>query len=134
MIRTYLDSSVLIEAQRASGPLAGHALAVLNDPNRTFVTSEFVRLEVLPKPTYYRRFAEVAFYNAYFAVATRSVAITRPLVGLAMQRAETFGLSAIDALHIAAAETAHADELVTAEKPTSPLMRVLTIRVVSLHP
>lgn len=134
MIRTYLDSSVLIEAQRASGPLAGPALAVLNDPNRRFVTSEFVRLEVLPKPTYFRRAAEITFYNEYFAAATRSVAITRALVGPAQQRAEMFGLGAVDALHVAAAETAHADELITAEKPTSPLLRVTTIRVVSLHP
>lgn len=134
MIMTYVDSSALIESQRALGALAGLALAVLNDPNRRYVTSDFVRLEVLPKPIYYRRTAEVAFYNAYFAAASRSVAITRSLVGLAVQRAEAFGLSAVDALHVAAAELAHADELITAERPTSPLLRVTTIRVVSLHP
>lgn len=134
MIRTYVDSGVLIEAFRASGPLAVPALAILNDPNRTFVTSEFVRLEVLPKPTYYRRTYEVAFYVRFFQGATRSVAITRSLVGLALQRAETFGLSAVDALHVAAAETAHADELVTSERATSPLLRVSTTRVVSIRP
>lgn len=134
MIKTYVDSSVLIEAYRTGGALAVAALAVLYDPNRTFVTSEFVRLEVLPKPTYYRRANEVAFYDRFFRAATRSVAITRSLVGLAQQRAETFGLSAVDALHVAAAETAAADELVTAERPTSPLLRVTTIRIVSLHP
>lgn len=134
MIRTYVDSSVLIEAHRAIGPLAGTALAILNDPSRRFVTSEFVRLEVLPKAAYYQRVAEVTFYNEFFAVVTRSVAITRSLVNVALQRAETFGLSAVDALHVAAAEMARADELVTAERPTSPLMRVTTIPVVSLHP
>lgn len=134
MIRTYVDSSVLIEAYRGTDPLAVPALAVLYDPSRTFLTSDFVRLEVLPKPTYYRRTNEVAFYARFFRAAARSVAITRSLVSLALQRAETFGLSAVDALHVAAAETVRADELVTSEKPTSPLMRVTAIRIVSLHP
>jgi predicted nucleic acid-binding protein len=134
MSRTYVDSSVLIEAYRGAGPLAASANAILFDPSRTFVTSEFVRLEVLPKATYYQRATEVAFYARFLQAATRSVALTRSLMGLAQQRAETFGLSAVNALHVAAAETAHADELVTAERRASPLLRVTTIRVVSLHP
>jgi hypothetical protein len=92
-----------------------------------------VRLEVLPKPTFQRRHIEVAFYNAFFANAVQSVSLTRALVRLAMRRAEDFGLSAVDALHAAAAETATA-ELITAERPTSPLSRVTSIRVVSIRP
>ena len=134
MVKTYVDTGVLIEAYRSAGPLAGATIAILSDPNRAFVTSEFVRLEVLPKPTYYRRLDEVAFYNAFFAGALPPVGITRRLVRLATQRAETFGLSAVDALHVAAAEIGGADELVTAERPTSPLARVTTLRVTSIHP
>lgn len=134
MIQTYVDSGVLIEAYRGSGPLAAPALAILTDPNRSFVTSEFVRLEVLPKPTYYRRVIEIAFYNRFFAAASSSTRITQALARLAMTRAEEYGLSAVDALHVAAAEKAGAAELVTAERPTSPLARVTSIRVVSIRP
>ncbi len=134
MIRTFVDSGVLIEAFRGSSAIATSALAILNDANREFVTSEFVRLEVLPKPTFQRRLIEVAFYNAFFATAAQSAPITRALVRLAMRHAEAFGLSAVDALHIAAAETTGAAELITAERPTSPLSRVTSIRVVSIRP
>lgn len=134
MVRTFLDAGILIAAFRAAGPLAAPAAAILNDANREFVTSEFVRLEVLPKPTYLKRSAEVAFHDAYFATAVLSVPITAALAQLAMRRAEMFGLSAVDALHVAAAEIAAADELVTSERTTSPLLRVSSIRVVTLHP
>jgi predicted nucleic acid-binding protein len=129
-----VDSGVLIEAFRGSSAIAISALAILNDANREFVTSEFVRLEVLPKPTFQRRLIEVAFYNAFFAIVAQSAPITRALVRLAMRRAEEFGLSAVDALHVAAAETTGAVELITSERPTSPLSRVTSIRVVSIHP
>lgn len=92
MIRTLVDSGVLIEAFRGSSAIATSALAILNDANREFVTSEFVRLEVLPKPTFQRRLIEVAFYNAFynafFANAVQSVSLTRALARLAMRRAE----------------------------------------------
>lgn len=133
MIETYIDSGVLIEAYRATGQVALLADAVLKDPNRTFITSEFVRLETLPKPTYHRRQDEVAFYNLYFSMA-RLVAISEQVLQIAMLRAETFGLNGMDALHIAVAEMGAAAEFVTTERATSPLLRVNTIRVVNLHP
>ena len=126
MIRTYVDSGVLIEAYRASGPLAGLVLAAFDAASRVFVTSDFVRLEVLPKPTYYRRPAEVGFYNAFLDAAKRSIPTTKKVVRLATQRAEQFGLNAVDALHVAAAEIGKVDELATTERPTSPLLRVTT--------
>lgn len=133
MIRTFIDSGVLIEAFRGSSATAVSALAILNDVNREFVTSEFVRLEVLPKPVFHRRVLEVAFYNAYFATVAQSAPITRALIRLALRRAEEFGLSAVDALHVAAAETTGAVELVTTERPTSPLSRVTSIQVISIR-
>lgn len=134
MVKTYVDSGVLIEAYRTTTPLAALAAAILTDRNRVFVTSDFVRLEVLPKPTYMRRTAEVAFYNAFFALARKPVPISKALVHQAAHYAETFGLSAVDALHVAAAERARADELVTTERRSSPLLRVPAPRVVSIRP
>jgi hypothetical protein len=40
---------------------------ILNDPERAFAASDFVRLEVLPKALYFHQQAEAAFYEAYFA-------------------------------------------------------------------
>jgi predicted nucleic acid-binding protein len=51
----------------------------------------------------------------------------------AEHEAETFGLSAMDALHIAAAKRAECDELVTTEKTTKPLFRVTGIIVTCIR-
>jgi len=45
-------------AARGNDEVAARALAVLDDPNRSFVTSDFVRLEVVPKPVYFGRTRE----------------------------------------------------------------------------
>ena len=68
MIRTYVDSGLLIAAARGNGKLAARALAVLRDSGaREFVSSDYVKMEILPKPTYFGRDAEVKFYSTYFA-------------------------------------------------------------------
>ena len=46
-IRTFVDSGVLITAARGSGESAHDALAILDDPDREFVSSFFIRLEVI---------------------------------------------------------------------------------------
>ncbi|MGA2325456.1 MAG: hypothetical protein ABSH05_04150 [Bryobacteraceae bacterium] len=66
-MRTYLDSGVLIAAARGKGQLSQRALAVLTDESREFVCSEYVRLEIIPKPTFFKYRAEIEFYEACFA-------------------------------------------------------------------
>ena len=66
MILTFADAGVLIAAARRGTPIARRALQVLDDPVRTFASSVFVRLEVMPKATYYRRQDEIDLYHAYF--------------------------------------------------------------------
>ncbi|MBE8995049.1 hypothetical protein [Microcystis aeruginosa] len=46
--------------------------------------------------------------------------------------ADTYGLAAMDALHVAAALQIQADELITTEKPTKPMHRVREIQIVSI--
>ena len=65
-IRTFVDSGVLITAARGSGESAYNALAILDDPEREFVSSFFIRLEVIPKPSYFNRESELSFYNNFF--------------------------------------------------------------------
>jgi hypothetical protein len=124
-ILTFLDASVLIYA--AVKPTAEtfarriRAMQVLSDPDREFVASEFLRLEVLPIAHYFQKQREIAFYEKFFAAVTQWVApatLLAPAYALACQH----GLGALDALHVAAADSLAA-ELVSAEKPTKPIYR-----------
>ena len=49
MIRTYLDTGVLIAAWRGTEEVANKAMAVLDDMKREFIFSEVLRLEIMPK-------------------------------------------------------------------------------------
>lgn len=133
MTLTFIDSGVLIAAARGVDPISTKAQTVLTNATRQFVSSDLVRLEVLPKPTYFKRAAEVAYYQAFFAIVRDWVAVTPVLIQLALQRASEFGLGAMDALHVAAAELAQAQELVTSERQNSPICRVTSISVISLQ-
>lgn len=65
--RTYVDSSVLIAAYRGDDRIAKEALTILEDQQREIVVSDYVRLEVLPKPKYLGYTGEVVFMQAVFA-------------------------------------------------------------------
>ena len=68
-MRTFLDSGVLLTAWRGE-TLAAAALSIMADDAREFVTSQMVRLELLPKPRFERRPLEVQFYESHFGEAT----------------------------------------------------------------
>ena len=59
--RTYVDASVLIAAFQGKDEIAQRALSVLEDPNRLLVVSDYLRLEVLPKPRFHKREEELQF-------------------------------------------------------------------------
>jgi predicted nucleic acid-binding protein len=129
VIRTFLDAGVLIAAFRSRNAASTSALTLLDDPERVFVTTDYVRLEVLPKPLYFRRETEAEFYEAFFAAA-EFVEVAQALVSAAFEEARQAGLAAMDALHVAAAKRASVDEFITVERPTTPVFRVagLTVR------
>ncbi len=52
----------------------------------------------------------------------------------ALELAEKYNLSPMDALHVSSALVAGVDELVTMEKPTKPICRVKEVKVVSFYP
>ena len=128
---TFVDASVLIAAARGSDQLSERALQVLTDESRVFATSEFVRLEVLPKAIHYNYRAEREFYESFFADA-RLWADAGSILRQAFELAVRHGLSGFDALHVAAAISVGAEELITAEKKEKPLYRVPMPRVVSI--
>jgi predicted nucleic acid-binding protein len=133
LTRTFLDSGVLIAAARGSEPATRRAFEILDDGRRSFVSSPFVRLEVLPKAIFHQRHAEVAFYEAYFEAVVDWVPPDQELLKEASRLAALFGLSAIDALHVAAATVAGADELITSEKAGRPIHRVSSLTVKTIH-
>ncbi len=47
MTRTFVDTGVLITAWRGKEPEASRALRILDDPDRSFASSVFVKLEAL---------------------------------------------------------------------------------------
>jgi PIN domain-containing protein len=87
----------------------------LNDPLREYVTSEFVRLEVLPKSVFHGRTAETEFYQTFFASSFQRVEINAALLEYALEDACITGVSGIDAIHIACAVFSGAEELITVE-------------------
>lgn len=134
MIRTFVDSGVLIAAARGTDEVAAKAFEVLDDPQRMFITSDFIRLEVLPKAAYHNNHDELEFYKAFFQDAQRTIRASKTLVLQAHEEACDCGLSAMDALHVAAAKIGKSAELITTEKPSKPLFRVAGIAVKTIRP
>ena len=129
MIRTFFDSGVLIAAARLLGPDAERALKFLEDPNRVFVTSPFVHLEVVPKAIFHKRRLERSFYDRYFKTADWFRDLEK-IAAVAETEASKTGIAAMDALHLAAAHLSRADEFITTEKPGKSIYRSSLIKVV----
>lgn len=130
--RTYLDANVLIAAWNGDPDTRAWARAVLDDPDRSFVVSDFVRLEVLPKPAFHGRTSELAFMEIILSAAD-SVPVSAALITRALTMAGKHDLHPLDALHLASAAQAGVDELVTLERPEKPLCQQTEVQVVSLR-
>ena len=131
MIRTFFDSGVLIAAARAAGPDRERALQLLEEPNRVFLTSPFVYLEVVPKAIFFRKQVERSFYDRYFTNAVWYREVDK-IEAAAQTEAARAGLGAMDALHLAAAHLSRADEFITTEKPNKAIHRSSLVKVVYL--
>jgi predicted nucleic acid-binding protein len=125
---TYLDASILILASRAQEGLSRRALDLLDDPDRTFAASSYLKLEVIPQAAFNKRVEEVAFFERFFQ-GVSVWADESGLVEAALREASTYGLHALDALHIAAAARTGA-EFITVETPRKPLHRTRSVKVI----
>src|ERR1044072_1517683 len=101
MTRTYVDTGVLITSARGIAPIAIKALEILDDPNREFVSSVFLKLEILHKAVYYGNEAEAEFYKTFFDVVTHWADTLDQITQEAFKEACNSGLAAMDALHVA---------------------------------
>lgn len=133
MKRTYVDSGVLIAAARGSGTLAERALSIISDTEaREFVCSDYVKLEVIPKPTYFGFIAEVNFYESFFSTVATWLPFNVEHLEGAFSEACSSGLGSIDAIHVVVAASSGCDEIITSEKPNSAIHRTTLLRVVSI--
>ncbi|MEH1810090.1 type II toxin-antitoxin system VapC family toxin [Nostoc sp.] len=129
---TYIDSGILISATDGVGRIADKALEILGDSQREFACSEFVKFEVSPKAVFNKQTEEAQFYEEFFSDVTYWASDLTHIVEEAYQIASQYGLAARDALHVAAALSVGAEELVTTQKRTKPMHRVTSINVVSI--
>jgi len=133
MKRTFVDSGVLLTAFRGVEKEAEDAFRILDDPNREFVSSTFVKMELLPKAVYNRNDQEIRFYEAFFEAVSVWVPFTEDLLEAALEEAKRGGIAAMDALHVVAASSAQAHELVTTERAFKPIHRSRLVKVVCIH-
>jgi hypothetical protein len=131
---TYIDSGVLIFAARGTIDAAALALPFLTDPNREYVTSDYVRLEVLPKAIFYKRTAEVEFYETFFNTNARLIPTSQALLEYALEEACKTGIQGLDAIHIACAVFAGAEEFITSEKTGKSIHQTTVLKIVSIFP
>lgn len=132
MIRTFIDTGVLITAARGNEADAQIALQILQDPNREFASSPFLKLEVLPKALFNQKSIEAEFYEAYFEAISHWAMDLEKVLQAGYQQAATHGLGAMDALHIAAALATDCQEFITSEKPNKSIHRTPSIPVISI--
>ena len=125
---------MLIFAAQGTSAAAALALPFLASPERQYVTSDYVRIEVIPQAAFHKRTAELAFYELYFSTASRSVPTSEALLKYAFEEACNAGIDGMDAIHVACAVFGGAEELVTAEKSTKPIHRTTLVRTVSIFP
>lgn len=134
MIRSFPDSRVLIGAARTLPSLDLAAFNYFDDGRRIFLTSPFVRLEIVPKASHMQRQRELSFYEKFFNnPGVEWCHDWARMEELAYQEARVHGLGALDALHLSAAYLLGADELVTTERPQKPIYRTALVRVVYLY-
>lgn len=131
-MRTFLDSGVLLRAWKGEQAEAEAAGRVMEDASRQLLTSEIIRLELLPKPLYFKQKDEVAFYEEIFR-RSECDKVDGALYRHAFTLAEQYGLGAADAFNLASAIRQKADEFVTTERPGRPMFRVKQVKVVALH-
>lgn len=134
-ILTFLDTGVLISAMCGEEALAKRCFAVLDDPNREFVASDFLKLELLPKPTCYKQVESSAFYNDYISSVSNMLETTPTTTAKAFELACQHGLGAVDAIHFQTAIEAEVAEFITTEKQTKAYFKInhTTVRAISLR-
>lgn len=132
-MKTFLDLGVLLIAWKGKDDDAQKAISVMEDKARSFYTASTIKLELLPKPFYFKNRDEVEFYTSHFNRVVKEEPLSIELGKQAFDIGKKHGLAAMDALNIAAALKMGVEEFITGELPGKALFRVPGIKVTTLH-
>lgn len=129
--RIFLDANVFIAMFRGSNDIARKAFEIINDSEIEIVCSDALWLELMPKPLFNKNQEEVEFYQTIFDQAEYSK-WNLAVLNNAKHIAKSYGIAAMDAIHISTAVISKVDSFYTAEKNTKPIFRVPNLNVISL--
>jgi predicted nucleic acid-binding protein len=132
-IKTVIDSCVLRTAFEGKGEANRKAIEALDDTNREFMAVDFVALELIPKPFFYKFQDQADFYKSFFDGAPIHVKVTKDVTSLALRLASEHDIHPMDSLIVSSAIIGGADELITMEKQTKPMHKVKEVKIISLH-
>jgi hypothetical protein len=132
---TFVDTGVLIAAARGDEEASAAAFAVLDDPEREFASSDFVRLEAIGHTMREGYVEQLHYYLEFFKGVSFWATDLKAVVDKAIGECMSTPIDSMDALHVAAAVLVGADELVTTEKPGRGrnITRTVSLPVVSIH-
>ena len=131
MIRTFVDTGVLILFARVDVRDQLRVMPFMYDPQRRFVVSPFVELELLPTPMRTGRADQLKFYREFLTKAEWIVDLKKIVEETFEVLLET-SMPLADALHVGAASAADCDELLTAERPGRAMFANRRVKVVSI--
>lgn len=106
--------------------------SIFEDPSLILLASDLVRLETLPKATYNKRHDEVRFYNGLSSLVHHWIPIENSHLKRAIDLGCFHDIVNMDALHIAAAESARVDRFITSESTNKPLFRAKQVNPTNL--
>jgi hypothetical protein len=107
------------------------ALAVLSEPDFEFWYSPLLELEVTLQAAHHKQKLELEFYREYFRNGDCFGDLNR-IFEIGRPEAMKYGISVMDALHVAAANLSKCKLLFTTESPTKPMFLTKLVKVVSI--
>lgn len=134
LIKTYLDTGIYIIPLRNKNPLAtARALQLINSPHRARVTSDVLRLELLPNSLRRHDLKQINQINGWINQAPEFIRLDDTIINLAIaeQAAVKDTLGIADLLHITIAKQAGCADFITTELPGSPLYQFAGINIVT---
>ena len=124
---------MLIAAFKADRSLHDHARRLLSDPNRDFLATSLIELELTQPQFNPIHASEAAFYLHYLRnVVSERLDVSESLISRGLDIVRRTQAGAMDALHLASASVLEADEFITAEAKGKPLYRETNIPVTYL--
>ena len=120
-------------AWQGEGEIVQRAYDVIEDVDREFIVSDYLELELLPKPIFHDNNEEIDFYKVFLDDAVMRIESSPQITQHAIALASQYNLGVMDAIHYAVACEAGVEEFITAEKPTKPFFDTTELNVSTIY-